>query len=265
MRLSSTTLLALPLLASAAQQQNPLEQAMETAQYYLGKISSYVPHWNTWHEVDAAAARAGGKNIEVLSLNNWESTLRSSVKQSSKGPEEWWVLLTGGNKTCFGLCDQINKSYNETALLFTVDPTAPHLAYINCDFQPILCNSWAAGPPSLYIMEMFPAPAPVPVHIISLNTTTTSVKTFTDLKTSKSWNETPAYGGYFHPFDGPIAKFGLAQPLGWWIFFFSVVPSWMFMIGISFLSRTFMGRRATQPTAPAGAAPRGARPGDASM
>jgi len=252
MRLSSSTILALPLLAAAAQQQNPLDQAAETAQYYLGKISSFVPHWNTYDAADAAAAKAGGKKLDILTLDNWKSVLHSST-----GPEEWWVLLTGGNKTCFGFCDQVNKAYNETALLFTVDPTAPHLAYVNCDLQPILCNSWAAGPPSLYVFEISPAPAAIPVHIVGLNTSSTTVSTFTDLKTSKSWKEKPAYEGYFHPFDGPIAKFGLAQPLGWVLWFFGAVPSWMFMIGVSFLSRSFMGRR----MAPAAGGPAaGARP-----
>jgi len=266
MHLSSFTILALPLLAAAAQQQAPLDQAKETAQYYFEKISSFVPHWNTYHAAEAAAAKAGGKNINVLSLDNWETTLRSSVTPSSKGPEEWWVLLTGGNKTCFGLCDQINKAYNESALLFSVDSTAPHVAYINCDHQPVLCNSWAAGPPSLFIFEMSPAPAPVPVHVVGLNTTTTTVTTFTDLKASKSWKKEPLYEGYFHPFDGTIRKLGLALPLGWTLWVFGAVPSWMFMIGISFLSRTFMSRR-TGPAAPAAAppVPRGARPGDNAM
>jgi len=264
MRFSISTILALPLLAAAAQQQNPLEQVQETAQYYFQKIQGFVPHFNTWHEAEAAAAKAGGKNLNILSIDNWKSTLRSSVTASSKGPQEWWVLLTGGNKTCFGQCDGVNKAYNETALLFSVDPSAPRLGYVNCDYQPILCNSWAAGPPQVYILEVTPEPNPVTVHTVGLNTTTTNVKTFTDLKSTKSWKEKPAYDGYFHPFDGPIAKFGLALPLGWVLWFFSAVPSWMFMIGVSFLSRSFMGRR-MQPAAAAGTAPapRGARPGDA--
>jgi len=247
MRFSSTAILALPLLAAAAQQQNPLEQVLEQARPYFDKVKSYIPHLNTYHHAEAAAAKAGGKNLNILSIDNWAQTLLSSATPSSKQPVEWWVLLTGGNKTCFGQCDKINSAYNETALLFAADPTAPHLAYVNCDYQPILCNSWAAGPPSLWVFEVSAPPALIPVHIVGLNTTTTTVKTLTDLKNSKSWKEKPAYEGYFHPFDGPLAKFGLALPLAYALWVFAVIPSWAFMIGVSFLSRSMMGRRVAPP------------------
>jgi len=257
MRFSRTSILALPLLAAAAQQQNPLDQVKETAQYYLDKVQSFIPHYNTYHAAEAAAAKFGGSNIDILTIDNWQSVLKSSVKPASKGPEEWWVLLTG-NKSCHGMCATVNTAYNETALLFKVDPTAPNLAYVNCDYQPILCNSWAAGPASLWIFEVG-VTAPTPIHVVTLNTTTVSVKTFTDLKLSKSWKEKPAYEGYFHPFDGPLAQFGLAVPLGWVVWVFSIVPSWVFMISISFLSRTFLTRKAALPPG-VGVGGRGAAP-----
>ena len=240
MRFSVAALLALPLLTAAAQQQSPLEQVIESAQVYIDYIKSYIPHFNTYHAAEAAAAKAGGKNLDVLTIDNWQNTLLSSVTPSSKGPEEWWVFLTGGNKTCFGQCETVTTAFNESALVFKADPTAPHLGYINCEHQPILCNSWAGGPPSIWIFELSGPQSPVPVHIVNLNRTSTTVKTFIDLKTSKSWKETPAYEGYFHPFDGPIAKYGLAQPIGWVLWVFAIVPSWMLMIGMSFFSRTFM-------------------------
>ena len=242
MRFSTATLLALPLLAAATQQESPLEQAKAQAQYWFDKISSYIPNPSKPHTVDinAAAAKAGGKALNVFTLNDWESTIRSSVKPVSSTPEEWWVLVTGGNKTCFGLCGNVEKAFNESAILFAVNPTAPHLAYLNCDNQPVLCNSWGAGPPHLWIMEVAAKPAPVDIRLVSLNTTTTNVKTFTDLHATQSWKEKTPYEGYFHPFDGQLAKLGLAVPLGYVFWVFSVVPSWLFMIGISFISRNIM-------------------------
>ena len=240
MRFSATALLALPLIAAA--QESPLEQAKAQAQYWFDKISSYVPNPSKSHTVDinAAAAKVGGKALNVLTLSGWENTIRSSVKPVSSTPEEWWVLVTGGNKTCFGRCDVVETAFNESAILFAANPTAPHLGYLNCEDQPVLCNSWGAGPPTLWIMEVAAAPAPVDIRLISLNTTTTSIKTFTDLHATKSWKEKTPYEGYFHPFDGQFAKLNIGVPIGFVFWIFNVIPSWLFMIGISFISRNIM-------------------------
>jgi len=255
MRLSTLSILALPLLAAAAQQESPLDQAKAQAQYWLEKFQSYIPNPNRAHTPQAAAAKAGGKTLNILTLNDWEHTIRSSVKPTSTKPEQWWILLTGGNKTCFGHCGPMEKAYNETALLWSVNPTAPHLAYLDCDAQPVLCNSWGAGPPSLWVMEVLPKPAPVTIWTKHLNTTTTTVKTFTDLHTSKEWATKTPYDGWFHPFDGQLAKAGVAVPLGYFFWVFNILPSWLFMVLISFVSRSFMGRKMNNPrTAPAGAA-----------
>lgn len=259
MRFSTATFLALPLLAAATQQESPLEQAKAQAQYWFDKVSSYIPNPSKPHTVDinAAAAKAGGNALNILTLSTWEDTIRSSVKPVSSEPEEWWVLVTGGNKTCFGRCETVEKAYNESALLFSVNPTAPHLAYLDCENQPVLCNSWGAGPPTLWIMHVAAKPAPVDVRILSLNSTTTSVKTFTDLHATQSWKEQTPYEGYFHPFDGQLANLGLAVPAGYVFWIFAVVPSWLFMIGISFISRNIMSKRTLGPQAagrPAGGA-----------
>lgn len=243
MRFSTLSLAALPLLASATQQESPIEQAKAQAQYYFNKFSSYIPNPNKGHTINdahAAAAKAGGKALSILTLGDWKETILGSVKPASSKPEEWWVLVTGGNRTCFGHCDKVEAAYNETAAVFALNPTAPHLAYLNCENQPVLCNSWGAGPPSLWIMHVAAPPAPVDVRTIYMNSTTTDVKTFTDLHSSRSWKEKPLYEGYFHPFDGPLAQFGLAVPLGYLFWVFAVVPSWLFMIAISFISRNIM-------------------------
>ncbi|KAG0646195.1 hypothetical protein D0Z07_8288 [Hyphodiscus hymeniophilus] len=273
MRFSLATLLALPLLAAATQQESPLEQAKAQAQYYFDKISSYIPNPSKPHTVDinAATAKVGGNALNILTLESWEETIRSSVKPASSKPEEWWVLITGGNKTCFGRCETVEKAYNETAILFAANPTAPHLGYLDCEAQPVLCSAWGTGPPTLWIMNVAAKPAPVDVRILTLNSTTTNVKTFTDLHATQSWKETTPYEGWFHPFDGQLAQYGLAVPIGYFFWIFAVVPSWMFMIGISFVSRNIMSKRTLGPQAgrPAGGAPApaarvrvGAPPGD---
>lgn len=262
MRFSAISLLALPLLASAAEPaQHPRDQIVEQATYWFNKFASYIPSPSAVHdEGEAAAAKAGGKAVNVLTLSNWKSKLQTT-------PGEWWVLVTGGNKTCFGQCDQINAAFNESALSFATTPTAPHLAYLNCDQQPVLCNSWGVGPPVLWAFDVKGKGEKTAVHIQRLNTTTTTANSFHNLHRTKKYLEGPAYEGYFHPFDGPIAEFGLSTPLGYALWVFGLIPSWMFMIGVSFASRTFMGRRAATDADRARAAPRpaGAPPGDAAM
>jgi len=243
MRFSSATFLVLPLLAAAAQQQSPIDQIKEQAQYYFNKISSFIPNPNLQHPVDAATSKLGSKHVNVLTIDNWKSTLQSSSKAYSETPEEWWVLITGGNKTCYGQCAKIETAFNETTVVFAASKSAPHLASVNCDYQPILCNSWAASPATMWIFEVGAPGTPVDIHILNLNATTTDAKMLTELHTKRSWANRPKYEGYFHPFDGPIAQYGLAQPLAYLIWIFSVIPSWAFMIGVSFLSRTMMSRR----------------------
>jgi len=260
MRFSTITTLTLPLLAAATQQESPLDQVKAQAQYYFDKISSYIPNIpspNKAHSlVDAheAAAKAGGKTLHILTLNDWEQTIRGSVKPDSTTPEEWWVLISGGNKTCFGHCGQVEAAFNETALLLSVKPGAPHFGYINCDSQPVLCNSWAAGPPNLWVIDVAAPPAPVEVRYLNLNTTTTTVKTLTDLQANKKYRKREPYTGYFHPFDGQLAKYGLAVPVGYVFWALAIIPSWAFMIFISFVSRNIMSKRTLGPQ-PGGAAP----------
>jgi hypothetical protein len=190
MRFSAISTLALPLLAAATQEQSPLDQLKTQAQAYFDKFSAYIPSPNKAHTENvahAAAAKAGGKALTVLTLSNWKDTFLSSVKPASTKPEEWWVLVTGGNKTCFGHCGKVEAAFNESVAIFAANPTAPHLALLNCDNQPVLCNSWAAGPPNLYIFHVAAPPAPVDLRVVYTNSTTTTVKTFTDLHASKSY------------------------------------------------------------------------------
>jgi hypothetical protein len=57
-----------------------------------------------------------------------------------------------------------------------------------------------------------------------------------------------------HPIDGELAKFGLLTPLGYVLWLFGTIPSWAFMIGISFFSRSFMSKRMQTGAPVAGAA-----------
>ena len=113
MRLS-TTLLCLPLLATA--DQTPLA---EKAAGWIAKAKDMLPNAPP-NPVDAGAAKVAEKTVTKFTWNNWERKLAPS----SDGPQEWLIYVTGGNKTCYGNCTRSDAAWNvrlrQTAL-FTRD------------------------------------------------------------------------------------------------------------------------------------------------
>lgn len=239
MRFSTATLLALPVLATAANEA-PLDQAKSLFNSFGSYFQKILPNPSAAYTPDAAAAKAGGKAVHALTLNNWEETLRSKTTPGSIDPAQWYIFMSGGNKTCFGFCGKAETAWNETAALWALDPTAPHLGYVNCDSQPVLCNSWAAGPPGLWVMNVRPRPYESDLHIVHVNVSTASVQSFQDARTNEAWRGVDKYEGYFHPLDGQLALYGVAKPLGYMFWVFNVVPNWLFMMVISFVSRSFL-------------------------
>jgi hypothetical protein len=87
------------------------------------------------------------------------------------------------------------------------------------------------------------ASGPTHLHIVQINGTTISATDFVKLFTEKTFLEEEEYTGFLHPIDGVVAKYGLTEPLGYVMWFFGTTPSWMIMIGISFISRQIMSNR----------------------
>lgn len=239
MRFSTTLLIALPAIATA-QQQKPLG---ENLQAWFEKAKSYIPTAAT-EPVAAGAAKVASKNITPLTKDNWQAVLAPSTSPKNS-PEEWMILVSGGNKTCYGRCARVEKAFNETAAVFIADPTAPNLGYMNCDSDPILCSTWATGPPAVWHIQ-FPVPHPdqstpaTTMRIVKLNSTTTTSGEITAIHTGKTYEKEPIYESAFHPFDGWLAKYYLNVPVGHGLYYFSLIPSWLFMIVISMVSRNFM-------------------------
>lgn len=111
----------------------------------------------------------------------------------------------------------------------------------------MLCNAWSANAGVLWIYELLPAPAPVEIYTQRLNLTTVTAKDVVDAykasvaegKTAAGWNRYDP-DGYFHPFEGKLAKLGLALPLGYFFWALNAVPSWAMMLFVSFISRSMM-------------------------
>jgi hypothetical protein len=83
--------------------------------------------------------------------------------------------------------------------------------------------------------------APVPtVRYRPLNKTTTTTETLKKLIVDNEIEQVEPYEGIFHPFNGALQQYNLAIPYAYVTWGFSKMPSWMPMIIISFLSRSFM-------------------------
>ena len=116
MRFSATTaLLALPALGMAAEDGGFFGQYKAQFQNLLGSLGVATPAAPADESASTGAAAAAGTaaaaapsvpvstTISELTLNNWKDTLYSVVQPDATEPEEWRVLITGGNKTCFGM------------------------------------------------------------------------------------------------------------------------------------------------------------------
>lgn len=246
MRVSSV-IVALPALAAA--QQIPLVDQLKglLAQFTgaASSVASSIPTPSVVNPVDAGAAAIADGTVEKITLENYQNVLRGARATASPGIEEWMMYVTGANKSCFGMCDHANNEWNKAVPLLLASKNTPHLASLDCETQPVLCHAWALGPPTLVHM-LLPQPLPdqstpaTTLRSIALNRTSVTAGEIVALHTEEKYKDSPVYEGFWHPFDGPLAKSGLGIPIGYVIWGFSQVPSWMIMVGISFFSRSFM-------------------------
>jgi len=223
--------------------------AKDEAAGWYDKAKAYIPT-AVASPGHAAASAVAAKQVTKININNWERKL----VPSPDGPTDWMVLTTG-NKSCYGMCEQTNRAWNQSIPLLSAYPDSPNLATINCDVETVLCAMWLSGIPSLWHFHFPQAtrgasniPAgqptgPVEVRIMMINTTTISPQDFVKVHSEKTILNLPVYHGVMNPIDGQLAQYGLLKPLGYAIWAFGSTPSWLIMIGISFLSRQVMARR----------------------
>lgn len=114
------------------------------------------------------------------------------------------------------------------------------MGYVNCDDQPILCNSWSSSTANLWVFEMLPPPAAIDIYKKRLNTTTTTSADLVELKNTNKAESMTLLESRFHPFNGQFAELGVSVPIAYGLWAFNLVPSWLFMLVISMVSRTMM-------------------------
>jgi hypothetical protein len=108
----------------------------------------------------------------------------------------------------------------------------------------VLCNSWSANTGGLWIFQVLPEPAPVEILTRRMNLTTVTAKDIVDAvaapdRLADGWHVYDREG-YFHPFEGKLAKMGLSLPLGYFFWALNAIPSWGLMLIVSFISRSMM-------------------------
>ena len=243
-------ILALPALAAAAEQQIPIldqvkgwfSKATVAASSYASSVpaASSVPN-----PVNAAASVVADGFVERLTLENHRELLKPGSATANPGIEEWMLFVTGGNKSCLGRCGHAEAEWNRSVARLSASRNAPHLAMLDCEAQPVLCNAWALGAPSIVHM-LLPQPLAdqstpaTSVRYITLNSTAVSSADIVAIHAEETYKLEKPYEGLWHPFDGPLAKTGMNINLGWALWGIAQIPSWMIMLSITMGSRFIM-------------------------
>ncbi|KAL6710757.1 hypothetical protein ACN47E_007814 [Coniothyrium glycines] len=251
MRFSSAVVLALPALAVAEEQVPILDKVKGFFNKATAAVSSAIPAVPSApiDDTTTKAASAAAAVIQYpLTLENWKEVLTVDPTASPPTTQDWLIFATGGNTTCFGLCGNVTKAWNASLPVLAAKPNAPKFAYLDCETESILCNSWSVGAPSLYYFQVPKAladqSAPIPtVRYKPLNRTSTTAETIKKLIVDNEIEQVEPYEGIFHPFSGALHQYNLAIPYGYVTWGLSKMPSWLPMILISFFSRSFMNKR----------------------
>lgn len=114
------------------------------------------------------------------------------------------------------------------------------MGLVNCDDQPILCNAWSANVGNIWAFEMLPKPAPIDIYKKKLNLTTVTSDYLVELHEAGDKKGFVLLDSWFHPFNGKAAELGLSIPFGYLLWVFNLLPNWMFMLIVSFASRSMM-------------------------
>lgn len=269
------------LLFSVALAQDAQIPLKEKAAGWFDKAKSYIPSVTPSipNPIDAGDSAVADKKVQKINIRNYQRLLQPKID----GEEEWLIYVTGGNKSCFGRCGKADAAWSQSVPLLAALPQSAgsselKLGQVDCEKEPVLCSAWAASCPSIFhftvpqLNSLDPTYKPTsPLRVKDLNVTSTTADEIVRLASRAPGSyimDVPEYSGVLHPVDGMLAKFGVQEYLGYFIWALGSTPSWLIMIVISFASRQFMGRRmagnAGRPapntygtSSPAGAAPAG--------
>lgn len=116
---------------------------------------------------------------------------------------------------------------------------------MDCENNQVLCSAWSASTLTVWYFRVPQAQDGVdrpetPLHIVRVNGTTVTAEDMFKIYADKTYLEVPKDDSNLHPVDSWAAKTGANIVLGYVVYGFSAIPSWVFMVGISFMSRALM-------------------------
>jgi hypothetical protein len=247
---------------AVADDQRPLK---DKAAAWFDKAKSYIPSAAPPSPIDAGASTVAGLTVERITKANWRRKMLPVTGDPSGGPQEWIVYFSG-NTSCDGRCEQADKAFNvtrhrillcmlglmltrstmqESAAILASTIPPPRLGRVDCDKDNLLCTTWSTGIPELWhFLISIPTSGqprgPSPLHIMPIHPKNVTSQDMVKIHTQKAYLDQPEYTGAYHPIDGWLQRFRLLEPLGYAMWFMGSTPSWLLMIGISFLSRQLM-------------------------
>lgn len=138
---ASPLVLALPL--AAAQQFPMLDSVIDQAKGWFAKasgsvaaaVSSATESASIPNPVASGAVKIAQLNVHRVDLNNFQELIKPGSPHATPGIETWEVFVTGGNKTCFGMCNRAETAFNESVALVAASPNPPNLGLLNCETE----------------------------------------------------------------------------------------------------------------------------------
>lgn len=103
----------LPALA-LAQEQVPLA---DRVQGWFNKAKAYMPTAVPADPIVKMAEKVSEKQVTPVTMQNWQSILTPASV-----PQDWMIFVTGGNKTCFGRCENAEKAFNVSRVSISCQP-----------------------------------------------------------------------------------------------------------------------------------------------
>jgi hypothetical protein len=98
-----TSLITLLPALALAQEQVPLA---DRVQGWFNKAKNLVPTAVPADPIQKMAEKVSEKRVTDVTMRNWQSLLAPA-----EDAQDWYIYITGGNKTCFGRCDIADKAF----------------------------------------------------------------------------------------------------------------------------------------------------------
>jgi hypothetical protein len=98
-----TSLITLLPALALAQEQVPLA---DRVQGWFNKAKNLVPTAVPADPIQKMAEKVSEKRVTDVTMQNWQSLLTPA-----EDAQDWYIYITGGNKTCFGRCDIADKAF----------------------------------------------------------------------------------------------------------------------------------------------------------